>query len=156
METISIIINNPYRILGVFTNSSKKEIVANKGKLNAFLKVGKNLEFPLDLKTILPSVQRNINSLAQAESVLSLAKDQLRYVLFWFVNQTQIDDIAFNHLIAGNIDTAISIWEKKISFSSLQNIMLCSLLKGDYQRAFSNANILFEALLSKENILDMI
>lgn len=147
METISIIINNPYRILGVFTNSSKKEIVANKGKLNAFLKVGKNLEFPLDLKTILPSVQRSINSLAQAESVLSLAKDQLRYVLFWFVNQTQIDDIAFNHLIAGNIDTAISIWEKKISFSSLQNIMLCSLLKGDYQRAFSNANILFEEYL---------
>lgn len=154
METLSIITNNPYRILGVFFNSPKKDIVANKGKLSAFLKVGKTIEFPLDLKAILPPIQRSIDSLSQAESALSLAKDQLRYVLFWFVKQTSIDDIAFNHLKAGDVDTAISIWEKKTSFSSLQNIMICTLIKGDYQRAFSNANILFDEYL--QNYVDLL
>lgn len=128
--------------------------MANKGKLSAFLKVGKTLEFPLDLKTILPPIQRSVDLLSQAESALSLAKDQLRYVLFWFVKQTPIDDIAFNHLKAGDVDTAISIWEKKTSFSSLQNIMVCALIKGDYRRVFSNANILFEEYL--QNYIDLL
>lgn len=154
METLSIITHNPYRVLGVFSNSPKKDIVANKGKLSAFLKVGKTLEFPLDLKTILPPIQRSVDLLSQAESALSLAKDQLRYVLFWFVKQTPIDDIAFNHLKAGDVDTAISIWEKKTSFSSLQNIMVCALIKGDYRRVFSNANILFEEYL--QNYIDLL
>lgn len=154
METLSIITHNPYRVLGVFSNSPKKDIVANKGKLSAFLKVGKTLEFPLDLKTILPPIQRSVDLLSQAESALSLAKDQLRYVLFWFVKQTPIDDIAFNHLKAGDVDTAISMWEKKTSFSSLQNIMVCALIKGDYRRVFSNANILFEEYL--QNYIDLL
>ena len=154
METLSIITNNPYRILGVFFNSPKKDIVANKGKLSAFLKVGKTLEFPLDLKAILTPIQRSVDLLSHAESALSLAKDQLRYVLFWFVKQTSIDDIAFNHLKAGDVDTAISIWEKKTSFSSLQNIMVCALIKGDYRRVFSNANILFEEYL--QNYIDLL
>ena len=75
-------------------------------------------------------------------------------MLFWFVKQTSIDDIAFNHLKAGDVDTAISIWEKKTSFSSLQNIMVCALIKGDYRRVFSNANILFEEYL--QNYIDLL
>ena len=34
-----LILQNPYRILGVYANSSQKEIVGNKGKATAFIKV---------------------------------------------------------------------------------------------------------------------
>ena len=154
MGSISIISNNPYRILGVFSNSPKKDVVANKGKLSAFLKVGKIIELPLDLNTILPPISRTMDSLLQAESALSLVKDQLKYVLFWFIKQTPIDEIAFNHLVSGDIDAAILIWEKKTSFSSLQNIMVCALIRGEYRRAFNNANILFEEYL--QNYIDLL
>lgn len=84
METLSIITNNPYRILGVFSNSPKKDIVANKGKLSAFLKVGKTLEFPLDLKAILTPIQRSVDLLSHAESALSLAKEKTSFDMCYF------------------------------------------------------------------------
>ena len=55
---IKSIANNPYRILGVYSNSPKKEQIANKGKMQAFLRVNKSMPFPLDLKGILPSFYR--------------------------------------------------------------------------------------------------
>ena len=33
---MNIITNNPYRILGVFANSRRQEIIANKSKASAF------------------------------------------------------------------------------------------------------------------------
>lgn len=39
---------NPFRLLGVFTNSTIREISANKSKMAAFLKIGKAIELPVD------------------------------------------------------------------------------------------------------------
>lgn len=41
--------HNPYRILGVYSNSPKKDMLSNINKMKAFLKVGKTISFPLDL-----------------------------------------------------------------------------------------------------------
>ena len=46
---MNILQNNPYRILGVYSNSPIKERLANHNRLKAFLKVGKSVSFPLDL-----------------------------------------------------------------------------------------------------------
>lgn len=143
MQSLSIISNNPFRVLGVFSNSPKKEIVANKGRINAFLKVGKNVEFPLDLNTLLPPLQRTSESVSQSEAQISLIKDQIKYTLFWFINATPIDKIAFNHLQAGDINSAIDIWNKKDCFSSLQNILICSLIRNDWKKVFFYADRLF-------------
>lgn len=143
MQSLSIISNNPFRVLGVFSNSPKKEIVANKGRINAFLKVGKNVEFPLDLNTLLPPLQRTSESVSQSEAQISLVKDQIKYTLFWYINATPIDKIAFNHLQAGDINSAIDIWNKKDCFSSLQNILICSLISNDWKKVFFYADRLF-------------
>lgn len=143
MQSLSIISNNPFRVLGVFSNSPKKEIVSNKGRINAFLKVGKNVEFSLDLNTFLPPLQRTSESVLQSEAQISLVKDQIKYTLFWFINATPIDKIAFNYLQAGDINSAIDIWNKKDLFSSLQNILVCSLIRNDWKKAFFCANRLF-------------
>lgn len=140
---INVVENNPYRILGVYANSPKRDILANEGKMKAFLKVGKAVFFPLDLNGLLPNVNRTEASIVQAKSYLSLPQDQLKYALFWFLNITPIDKIAFNHLFAGNMDDAVELWKKKECLSSLQNRMMCYLINGKYVYAAGVADRLY-------------
>ena len=146
MGTIpKIIRENPYRILGVYANSAKKDIVANKGKATAFLKVNKPMEYPLDLKGILPAPHRTLELMNEAEAHLAIAKEQIKYAQFWFLQKmTPLDDIAFNHLLAGNIGGAIEIWSKQESLSSLQNKLVCYLIEDKYNAAVSAAEKLYE------------
>ena len=140
---MNIINNNPFRLLGVFANSPKRDIVANKGKATAFLKVNRSVEYPLDLKGILPSLSRTLEMMNEAESHLAIAKEQIKYAQFWFLKMTQLDEIAFNHLFAGKIDESISIWSKQDNISSLQNKMVCYLIKNSISGAISIAQQLY-------------
>lgn len=136
MGTIpKIILENPFRVLGVFANSTKKDILSNKSRTAAFIKVNKPVEFPLDLKGILPPLIRTLNLINGAEAHLAIAKEQIKYAQFWFIKAVPLDEIAFNYLLAGNLDTAISFWSKQDSISSLQNKLICYLIKGDLKSA---------------------
>ena len=128
---IGIIENNPFRILGVYANSTKKDMVANKSKATAFLNVNKPVTFPLDLNDLLTPLSRTLAMMSDAEARLSIPCEQLKHTQFWFLKMTPLDDVAFNHLIAGNISKAIEIWDKQDSISSLQNRMICSLVNED-------------------------
>lgn len=140
---MDIIAKNPYRYLGVYSNSPTKERVANKAKMNAFLKVGKPVSFPLDLSNILPSIDRTVETVANAESELTLPTDQIRFAQFWWMNVTPLDGIAFNHLTSGNMNMANSIWEKKNDVSSLQNRFLLSIINDDWNSAIQYAENLY-------------
>ena len=144
-----IIEQNPYRQLGVFANSPTKERVANHNRLKAFLKVGKQVSFPLDLPQYLPAIERTAESVADADAKLTLPKDQLKYGQFWFVKSTPIDNIAFNHLFAGNLDDAIGLWDKKDDASSLQNRIICSIIKGEHEKALTYAQKLYADYVSQ-------
>jgi len=135
---IKSIIENPYRILGVYANSPKKEQVANKTKIVAFSRVGKSMPFPLDLKGILPDINRTQELIDKADSQLSLAEGQLQAAQFWFFKITPIDDIAFNHILAGNLDAAIEIWRKSVNMSSLNNLFVAYLIKEDFVVAIND------------------
>ena len=144
MNTIPKIIEfNSFRILGVYANSPKKDVVANKGKAVAFIKVNRPVEFPLDLNGILPSIVRNIGMLNEAEGNLSIAKDQIRAAQFWFLKITPLDDIAFNYLVAGDISRAKEIWSKQESISSLQNKIVCYLIENKPWLAIKGAEKLY-------------
>ena len=138
---INAIINNPYRILGIFSNSPKKDLVANKGKIQAFLRVNKAMPFKLDLQSVLPPVERTQAAVDNADSELTLVSGQVKHAQFWFINKTPIDNIAFNHLYEGNIDTAMDLWRKSSNLYSLQNLFVCYLIKGDAKTAISNCAI---------------
>lgn len=140
---MNLIANNPYRLLGVYANSPTKERVANVNKGKAFLRVGKSVTFPLDLPLYLPTVNRTAETMAQADADLTLPKDQVKFAQFWFINETPLDKVAFNHLVAGNIDNAIGIWEKKDCASSLQNRMVCALIQARYKDAVGLAERLY-------------
>lgn len=140
---IKLLTNNPYRILGVFSNSPKKEVLSNLNKMKAFLKVGKSMSFLLDLPTFLPPIERTDVSVSTAQSAIELPVDQLKHTLFWFMKDTQFDEIAFNHLFSGNITQAKDIWSKKESVSSVLNLMACAMIEQDVVSLALNADKLF-------------
>lgn len=132
------IVNNPYRILGVFSNASLKDITANKTKLVRYASVGKSVSFDSDLNSILPPVERTEASVEKAFADLSLPQDKLKHALFWFVKDTSFDELALGHLNAGNVDKAVEILEKKETWSSLLNLGVLSMIQEDYDTAVGN------------------
>ena len=146
MDTVpKIVLQNPYRILGVYANSPKRDIVANKGRATAFLKVNRPVEYPLDLKGILPAPNRTLDLMNEAEAHLAIAKEQIKYAQFWFLQKmSPLDDIAFNHLLAGNMAGAIEIWSKQESLSSLQNKLVCYFIESKLELAIKTAEKLYE------------
>lgn len=140
---MNIINNNPYRQLGVYTTSSQRDVVSNQGKMKAFLKVNRLVSFPLDLVGILPSIERSEQSIADASAKLTLPAEQLKYAQFWFAKCTQIDEIACGKLTNDDIDGAMEIWNKKVTVSSLQNLVVSSLIKGQIGNAISYAQTIY-------------
>lgn len=134
---------NPYRLLGIYANATTKERLANQSRLQAFLKVGKSVSFPLDLTSYLGEVERSEAVIATANANLTLPQDQIRYAQFWFVRDTPIDTVAFNHLESGDLAQAVEIWEQRETPSSLQNLIICSLIREEYAEALSYAERLY-------------
>lgn len=141
---IKLITNNPFRILGVYSNSPKKDMLSNLNKMKAFTKVGKSVSFPLDLPSFLPPVTRDEASIATAQSAIERPADQIKHSLFWFMKDSSIDDIAFNHLTSGNMAQAKDIWSKKLCVSSLVNTMVCAMIENDATAIAINADNLFQ------------
>ena len=140
---MNILRNNPYRLLGVYSNSPTKERLANHNRMKAFLKVGKSISFPLDIPQYLSSINRTEASAADAEAKLTLPKDQILYAQFWFIKTTPLDEVAFNHLFAGEIKKAEEIWQKRESLSALQNLIVCALIRNKYDFAIKYAEVLY-------------
>ena len=138
---LKVITQNPYRQLGIFANASTKDRVAAIGKLKAFLKVGRQMESPFD--KVLPAIERSVESVEEAEHQLTLPAEQMRYAQFWFVKATPIDEVAFNNLFAGNDVEAQNLWSKKLTASSLQNLIICKLLSEYYSEAIAFAEKLY-------------
>lgn len=134
---------NPYRLLGIYANATTKERLANQSRLQAFLKVGQSVSFPLDLTSYLGEVERSEAIIATASAHLTLPQDQIRYAQFWFVKDTPIDTVAFNHLESGDLAQAVEIWEQRETPSSLQNLIICSLIREEYAEALSYAERLY-------------
>lgn len=132
---MNIIQNNPYRVLGVYSNASRREIIRAENKIKAYVKIGRTINFKTDFTSLLGDVKRTEESLAKANSSLTLSKDKILYALFWFINENAFDDVAFNHLASGNIDSAINILRKKTTASSFVNLAVCSLVKRQWINA---------------------
>ena len=97
----------------------------------------------MDLAQYLPPIDRTSDTVAQAEANLTLPKEQLKYAQFWFIKVTPLDDIAFNHLYAGDMSGALDIWAKKDNASSLQNRLVCGLINEDCPMAMACAERLY-------------
>lgn len=69
---MNILQNNPYRLLGIYANSSARDQLASIHKLDAFLKVGKQIAMPLELSELLPTEDKTVDSIKDAAAKLAL------------------------------------------------------------------------------------
>ena len=80
---LSLVENNPFRVLGVFANDTTKTITSNTTRIKRYIEVGKNLSFPSD--SLLDSQNaRTLSSVDTALSSVNLPKDKAKYAMFWF------------------------------------------------------------------------
>jgi len=103
--------NNPFRVIGVFADSSQRDIERQRARIKAFLNVGKEIKFDTDLDFI-PLPQRDEITINNAFSNIQLNQNRLNHSLFWFVNAGIFDETAFNYLKEGDSEKALEIWRK--------------------------------------------
>ena len=136
---MDIISSNPYRLFGIYSNSPVKDRIANANKLKAYQKVGKSVDFPLDLLNLIPAPVRTAESIEYANGCINLPYDQLKHALFWFIKDSSIDEMALGYLQNGDTEKAKELFEKKETFSSLINWGVLALIQnenGNYKESF--------------------
>lgn len=125
---------NPYRLLGVFVNSSLKTRTAAMARIKAYEKVGKHITTPNDFDSLIGvTVPRGPGAADKAARALELPAERLRNALFWFAES---DGYRFHSAAAaGDIAEAqrqlltASLWENDLNMHTLM------LVKGDYVNA---------------------
>ena len=131
---MKIIEQNPFRILGVYSNATTKELMANSNKIMKFASTGGHVNFPND-GIISKRISRSQTDVDNAKKQINLPKDKLKYALFWFVNNNAIDDTALTHLAAGEAEYALEKFGYRINFSSLINKGVLSFILNDKKNA---------------------
>src|SRR5690554_1932684 len=135
---MEIIKNNPYRIAGILSNASTKELEKQKGKVKAYTKVGKEIKSDFDFQ-ILGNIDRTEDSVNKAFSNVEQSQDKVNYALFWFLNASPFDNTAIEYLKNGDEEKALEIWEKVTTnknvnsknFSAFNNLGTFKLLSKD-------------------------
>jgi predicted nucleic acid-binding Zn-ribbon protein len=125
---MNIIEQNPFRVLGLLGNSTEKELQKQIGTIKAFARVGKSKTFDYDFDLI-GNLSRTTENVQLAACKIEQAQKKLHYSLFWFIKNSQFDEIALNNVKNQNTDKAIEIWEKTLkeevsnkNFSSYLNL----------------------------------
>lgn len=132
---LKIISDNPFRILGVWSNSPLRDIVSNRNRINAFSKVGKQCDFPTDLSNLCGAVERTPESLQQADSALTIDADKLKYAQFWLMKGSPVDEQAVKLASEGAVDRGLLTLERQQTVSSLQNSVVLNLMRGNVREA---------------------
>jgi hypothetical protein len=124
---LSLIQNNPYRILGIPIISSERELQKQITKSNRFAEVGKTITSETDYP-FLGELERSVDSINLAAKSIEQPLNKILYSTFWFLNGNHIDNVAMESLQKDNFDKAIGIWEKVIGNGEISDKKFSNLL----------------------------
>jgi len=141
---LDIILNNPFRVLGVPVNASERKIKKNIQDFEVFISIGKQPKRQETDFDFMGSVERNSNSLNETIQKIEAPKDRINQSLFWFSKLTEIDEKAFDDLSNNELDEAIDIWKSSIidnkitkyNFTSYKNLGVLY-----FYKAFQNGKV---------------
>lgn len=141
---MDIVLNNPFRFLGLPVNSPEKSIKKNIQNFEVFLSIGQQPKSQETDFEFLGEIERNSDMLAETVRKIEDPKDKLNYSLFWFSKFTAVDIEVFENLKGNEIDEAIEKWESTIAgnritknnFTSYKNLGILY-----YYMAFDNGSI---------------
>jgi len=120
---------NPYRIAGILSNATARELQRQRGKIKAFASAKKEITSELDFN-FLSKIERTEEIIGKAFSNIEQNQDKVNNSLFWFVNANPFDNTAIEYLKNGNSEKAQEIWNKvttgkgvnSSNFSAFNNI----------------------------------
>ncbi len=142
--------SNPLRILGVFANSTLRDIEQNKAKMRAFARVGQEVHNPLWLKGFcllppLPEIDEDL--LEKTRREISLMADREIYSRFWFEydeNFKDEDQKAIELLDQNKISEARDLWMKRTDRVAYKNLILLGILQDKWIDISNNVTKYFE------------
>ena len=119
MKFKDFIQNNPFRVMGVFTNDSSDIISTNNSRMKAFAVIGKVVSFWQDMISVFGTEpNRQVETLASGVAALSSSEGRLRSGLFWFMNLTATDAKALEALDKATLLIGRNV-NQKILFTDL-------------------------------------
>ena len=146
-------LNNPFYILGIYSNSKIRERTSHITKIKAYSNVGKSTSFPLDFSTCLPPQERTEKTVEKALSLINAPKECFKSYLFWLSNANSIDDTAINYAISGDFDKAIEILSKQKKATSIINLSVIYYLLKQDSKAIGKA---FEVINNQDKLSSFI
>ena len=136
---MELITNNPFRVAGVLSNASARELARQKAKISAYANIGREVNSEFDFES-LGNISRSDTELVEnAFSSIEQNHNRVNHALFWFLNVNAFDNTAIEYLKAGNSEKATDIWEKVTvgrdinpkNFSAFNNLGTLKLLSKD-------------------------
>ncbi len=109
---MNVVLNNPYRVVGLLVGASAKEQTKQISRLTKYLEAEQDPQEDYFFPS-LGHFNRTIVHVNEAASKLNLDSDKMGAALFWFYNGNPItDEPAFDAIKEGDLDQVISIWSK--------------------------------------------
>ena len=156
-----LIVENPYRLIGILSNSKIGEIKRNINKIKAFNKIGKDLKIEFDVEGIsFPNFKLKDYPIDKIENSINSPIDKIKYSLFWFSDINPGDAMGLKLLNDNKISECIELWSKivkgkkvtKSNYSTFNNLSSLLLIKN----IDKNKNIFFNQESSNIEIKESI
>jgi DNA-binding transcriptional regulator GbsR (MarR family) len=138
---MKVILNNPYRTVGLLVGATAREQERQVRRLKQFLEAEQDPQDDFSFPT-LGNLHRTLDKVNEAASKLNLDSDKMSSALFWFYKGNPItDEPAFDAIKEADLDQVISIWTKLTSngevsqrnasaYSNLGTLYLSGILEG--------------------------
>lgn len=140
---LKVFSQNPFRVLGVYSTASPRQISSNSTRLKRYADVGKVVEMETDRFDISPKPSRDSSSIDAAIAQLNLPKDKLKYALFWFPKNDEIDESVYDYILRDDLNGLKSFYRRdnlKESYSTQMIIALHQLMKGECDKFVDNVS----------------
>ena len=107
------ILNNPFRILGLPTTSSDKDIAKRVSDLLIYAEMGKKVSYETDL-LFLGELDRSVDAIRLASKKIELPENKIFYSLLCFDLKDNFERKSIEFLVKGDYKDAIDVLKKEI------------------------------------------
>lgn len=107
------VLNNPFRVLGLSTTASDKEIAKRISDLSLYAEMGKSVKYISDC-VFLGEIDRSLNNIKEAAKKLENNDLKLFYSLMWFEIKDDVDESAFMFFEKKEYNNAKKLLEEDI------------------------------------------
>lgn len=136
---MELIQNNPYRIAGILSNATERELVRQKNRIIAHARIGRETDSDFDFQFLTKISRADLSFVEKTFSTIEQNQDKVNFALFWFLNASPFDNTAIEYLKNGDEGKALEIWEKVTNdkdvnsknFSAFNNLGTYKLLSRD-------------------------